>query len=131
MKAIRGIATILVLGPLVGIGVRILSYLWSIHTTAANRGDSVAVQKALASGIAISIYAMLLGLVAFALGVLIHAVLARKTAIYSRRVWGLILVMSVVLCLDFPMGTLPGVITITLLFTLDTFRKMRSGRPCP
>lgn len=63
-----------------------------------------------------------LGIAAFLLGMTLHAILARATGEYSRSTWRLMLTMSILLCF----GALPvGVISLILLFTIETFNKMR------
>jgi hypothetical protein len=71
------------------------------------------------------IYAIVYGFLLLPAGVLLHGIIARMTGIFARWVWGAIFVGSAITCAEFPLGTIVGVGTIYVLFTSDTFVRMR------
>jgi len=83
--------------------------------------------------IMVALSAALLGFVMFLIGVVLHAAIARKTGNYQKSVWILIFVMSVLLCFAAPpTGAVLGGVTLLLLFTLKTFKRMRdAGQAVP
>jgi hypothetical protein len=116
MRLLREIATLFVLGPLIGVAITVFGMLRLFNEIAI---DSSTVQRDL--GLILS--STSLGVVAFVFGVVLHAILAKKTGCYSNYTWRLMLTMSIVLCfLAFPIG----VVMLVLLFTLETFKKMRT-----
>ena len=123
MRMLRWVASLLVVGPVVGLIFTAYGMVSSfLHVS---QGGAKPNPEFLSRCIQIALFATFLGILAFPLGVILHALVARKTGTYSRRVWILILEMSILLCLvAFPGGTVLGGVTIALLFILKTFRRM-------
>ena len=59
-------------------------------------------------------------------GVTAHLVIAKSSQVYPRDAWYFILVNGIIFLFEFPLGTVLGGITITLLFTLQTFKNMKT-----
>ncbi len=127
VSLLRGFATLLVLGPLIGLAFTTVGMLVVFQQIAS--GQSSAALRGLPSHTALvaALWSTGFGVVAFPLGMTLHAVLARATGEYSRYTWRLMRNMSILLCFD----ALPvGVISLILLFTIETFNKMRmANRP--
>jgi len=128
MKILRWLASLLVIGPLVGVIGTV--YVMHAASTAVSSGAQPNAET-IVHFLRIALFATFLGILAFLFGVVLHALVARKTGTYSRDVWILILAVSILLCVAaFPGGTVLGGATIILLFTLKTFRRMlRNERP--
>lgn len=125
MTILRIVATILVLGPFFGFAGTVYGQVGAFNVISESE-----VTKAgdLAPYIYFALVATLIGLLAFLPGVFLHAVIAKRTGVYSMAVWILILTMSIFTCvMGFPIGTVLGLVSIILLFTLPTFKKMRPG----
>ena len=128
MKTIRMIASLLTAGPLLGL-IGVITGLAQAHQgIVANQDVTVQLKVTIAHGLSIALYSALFGISAFVVGVVAHAVIANKTQSYITSVWRLIFSMSIVLTfLSFPFGAVLAAITLILLFTLDTFKRMRAS----
>ena len=127
VKILRYIAAFLILGPIFSTSAKLWAFIRA-QTIFAEMGDNEQTVKAVASTIAINLYITVFGLFAVALGIFLQWWLARKTGEYSRSIWILSFAMAVLLCLGLTGGFIFGVILLILLFTLDTFKKMRDGK---
>ena len=123
MKTIRIIATLLVLVSLIGLVVSVFGIIEAHIRMSQQNTEPVAI----AYCIAIALSAMWVSHLFFPIGVAIHGIIAHKTQTYSRRIWFLMVVISILFCFSFPVGTIIGGITIVLLYTLDIFRKMKAS----
>lgn len=128
MRIVRAIASLLILmsiaGPLGWLYGKFKAYdLLGEH-------DVKAVAPELGSAIGISLYSATLGTLCFLIGVAIHIVIAKRTSVYPRHAWFLILVSSsVAFMLEYPFGTVLGGVMIVMLFTLPIFKRMRTIEP--
>lgn len=69
------------------------------------------------------------GFLLFPAGVYLHWILAKKTETYNAWVYWLIFLICVPMLSAVPFGTIVGVITISVLYTSETFQQMRHGKP--
>ena len=126
MTILRIIATILLLGPVFGFSGTVYAKVGAFNELS----ESGAQPKpgVLSRHIQTALITTLFGWLFFLTGVALHAIIAKGTGVYSMTIWVFILTMSIFNCvMDFPIGTVLGLVLIILLFTLPTFRKMRAG----
>lgn len=123
MNSFRTIGTILVYGPVFGMLAVIISMVAAFMELANGKPNP----DVLANRIAIALYSAAFAVLAYVFGVIIHGVVAARTGVYSRKVWRLILMSSILFCITNPFGPIIGGATIALLFGLETFKKMRAA----
>ena len=125
MKTIRIIATVMVLGPLVGL-VGVVAGMTSSFAELAKAADDIRTD-ALATRISIALYSQAFSAIAFPAGVFLQGFAAKRSGIYLRSVWILMLCMSILYVIQNPVGIVLGGTALVLLFTLQTFKNMRIG----
>ncbi len=117
---LQAIATVLVLAFPIGM---LIAWCGMIYTTCWDvKWADLAVPRFV---VRFEIYAVVYGFLLLPAGVLLHGIIARMTGIFAHWVWGVIFVGSALICANFPVGTIVGVGTICVLFTSDTFTRMR------
>jgi hypothetical protein len=119
MKVLRFIATVFALAPLIGLLVTLYGMITAYQTIPAGAAIHTA---DVARSVSMALIATFAGLLLFPLGVCLHWIVAKKTGSipsWARRAlfWG-----SLFACIDFPLGTIMGGVTIWLLVTSKTFR---------
>jgi len=125
MKKTRVIASVLALGPLVGL-IGVVAGMTTSFAELAKAAEDIRTE-ALAVRISIALYSQAFALIAFPVGVFLHSFAAKRSGIYSRGAWILMLCMSILYIIQNPAGIILGGTTVVLLFTLQTFKNMRNG----
>ena len=125
MKILRITATVLLHGPVFGMIGTMFGVMMAFRELADVRQDIT--PGLITQHISLSVYATLLALVMFPLGLLLHGIIAARTQTYDRRVWRIAVGASILLCLTNPGGLVLGIPALILLFTLQTFKNMRNA----
>jgi len=125
IAALRVVATVFVLGPILGLLPTIYGMVRAFNHAASSGGSTDV--TALGESVSLSLLATAVGIAVFPVGVLLHWLVARHAQTYPHWVRQTILLGSIVMCVAFPLGTVVGGVTIVLLFASKTFRKMRAG----
>ena len=129
MRVARAIASLLTLGPIAGIVGHVDGKTRAYRLMGRSETETIAPQ--LADAISIALYSVAIGMLCYIIGVTAHLVIAKRSQVYPRYAWYLILASSIIFLFEFPLGTVLGGITITMLFTLQTFKNMKTVEPAP
>lgn len=119
---LQGIATLFVLALPIGITIFLSGYVcaeyWGI------RGSNVLSSLIIRLALKLVVWSYLL----LPIGAFLDWTIAGATQFSRHWAWSTILMGSVILMfVDFPKGTISGGITLCLLYTVGTFRKMGKG----
>ena len=125
MKAAKTVATLLTLAPILSLIISVGAMLKVHNAMAAEDLPKAQLAASCGLGIGVILSSVLLGIILFAIGFALHGILAHRTAQYSKHTWNLLLLMSIITCLSIPLGAVIGIVAITLLFTLESYKKMR------
>ncbi len=129
MKILRITATVLLHGPVFGMIGSMFGIMMAFRELVHVQHDFT--PGLIAQHVSLGVFATLLALVIFPLGLVLHGVIAACTQTYERRVWRIAVGSSVLLCLTNPVGVVLGGPALILLFTLQTFKNMRTAEPAP
>ena len=127
MNVLRKIGTMLLYAPVIGMIGTMVAVGGAFDKLAETNGS--ATPETLAHHILVGVYATMFAIIAFPLGVMVHGVVAKRSGVYRRSVWRLILSSSILMCLSNPVGIFLGGPTIALIFKLNTFKKMKTAEP--
>lgn len=130
MKIIRFIASLLTFGPIGGL----LGFVFGntkVLQIIMQANSEHEVEEQLESAVGIALGSVAIATLCFLVGATIHFIVARRSQVYPHYVWRLIFFNSIVFLLLFPLGTVLGGITLALLFSLQTFKKMRTVEQAP
>ena len=122
-SSLRAVATVLLFAS--SVGMIMLSYQivcatwWDIELSAVTFPSPLPF---------LQIYLTIYGFMLLPFGVFLHWLIARATGVYANWVWNAILLGSILACWQFPLGTISGGYIVWLLFSSETFRRMRMGR---